>query len=356
MTLVGNPLVIGGWTTIVNSYCSGDLFLGNAEHELIGFNSKVSETVTVYYNGFNNTMSVLNWIKAMPEFPPEQEIVLGGFSAGSLGVQMWANYIVKNYGIDKLLLDSYIGFLPQEAGATLRYWNSCYCAEELGLSQIFIEQCYKGFLYEPRSVFLDFLKRNKNFPVSYTGSTHDAVQLKFYALLKPHEYSGDIIGTFSNFQWATLNSYNEADENFSEYIVDSSIHCFVYKNDISNNPNFNSPYSNQTMLEYISNFLNKDVFNGTPNYPAPTIVEDAENEEEMLNETSSQSSFVDDVKGENNRKNKSSMLFFVIICVVGLTTIPLIHFIIRKQEHEYNGAGVTSDDLRFTKIEVGQIT
>jgi len=291
MDLEGNPLVSGGWTAIVNNYCTGDMFFGNAVRELSGVNNvtKASETVTVYHNGYNNTMAVLDWMKAQPEFPPEQEIVSGGCSAGSLGVQVWADFIVNNYGIDKIQPDSYIGYLPPEANAALQQWNSCDCAIDLGLAQKIIDDCYDGLLYEMPPVFFSFLEKNKNIPVAYTGSAHDAVQRGYYALLANPDYDGDnsvllpafieASLTFSNYQWTVLNSYKAEDQNFSDYIVDSSNHCFINRNGIYGNPNFNSPYSNQTMLEYIDNFLNKDVYNGSPDYPLnfPPVLENTEN-------------------------------------------------------------------------------
>ena len=69
------------------------------------------DTVTVFHNGYNNTMYVLTWIKTQPEFPVEQEIASGGCSAGSIAVQAWANVLVSQYGVDKLIPDSYIGYM-----------------------------------------------------------------------------------------------------------------------------------------------------------------------------------------------------------------------------------------------------
>ena len=78
MDLEGNPLKKGGWTTIVNNYCTGDFHTGNLSPEVTSADK--SETVTVYHNGYKNTKTVLSWIQKQPEFSPKQEMVVGGGS------------------------------------------------------------------------------------------------------------------------------------------------------------------------------------------------------------------------------------------------------------------------------------
>jgi len=275
MTLDGNPLVAGEWATVVNNYCTGDLHFGDSMPELTS--SDGLDTVTVFHNGYNNTKSVLTWIKRQPEFPSEQEIAIGGCSAGSVAVQVWANALINHYGVDKILSDSYIGYFPPEGNLILKYWNACTTMKRLEISEVLIEQCENGNLHTLPPIFEDFLMKNPSFPVAYTGSKQDAVQIGLYALLTVPDYSGDptellpgliyATQTFPTYQWNVLTSYRAIDKNFSDYIVDTEEHCFFYKDRIYTDPTFNSPYSNQTMLEYFSNFLNDDVYDGSPNYP-----------------------------------------------------------------------------------------
>jgi len=259
----------------VNNYCSGDFHAGDSTPELTSPDGL--DTVTVFHNGYNNTMSVLTWIKRQPEFPPEQEIASGGCSAGSIAVQAWANVLVSQYGVDKFTPDSYIGYLPPEANVVLKYWNICTTSKRLEISEELIEQCENGDLHTLPPIFEDFLMRNPSFPVAYTGSTQDSTQIGFYALLTVPDYSGDPLEllpglafatqTFSTYQWNVLTSYRAIDSNFSDYIVDTAEHCFFPKDGIYSDPTFNSPYSNQTMLKYFDDFLNNDVYDGSPNYP-----------------------------------------------------------------------------------------
>eukprot|EP00122_Pirum_gemmata_P021033 Pgem_evm1s19622 len=266
-----NPLSSGGWASVVNNYCSGDMFIGDSTREL----SNGTHTQTVYFNGFNNTMSVLDWIKTQPEFPPEQEIVSGGCSAGSLGVQVWADFIVKNNGVDKLTPDSYIGYLPPAAGATMQQWNACSSAKKVNLAPEFVELCEAGGLHEMPPIFRSFLNNNPGIPVAYTGSAHDMVQRGYYALLDSPDYTRKefvlgfvkVSATFSDYSWNALESYGEIDDNFSKYIVDTTQHCFLNKDSIVTSDDVNSPYTNLTMWEYIADFINNDVYDASPDYP-----------------------------------------------------------------------------------------
>ncbi|KNC75460.1 hypothetical protein SARC_12015 [Sphaeroforma arctica JP610] len=281
--LEGNPLASGGWTSIVNNCCSGDMFIGDATREL----TNGTHTETVHFAGYNNTLAVLNWMQAQSEFPVDQEIASGGCSAGSLGVQVWADYLVRNYGVDKLQPDSYIGMLPREAGDTMLQWNACGPAKAQYLEQDIVDLCEAGGLHEMPPVFNDFLAKNPEFPVAYTGSAHDIVQRGYYALLTSQIYTcgvmeylpgfAEVSLTFSDYLWTALTGYNEADVNYSYYIVDTTQHSFVVKDDIVSNEAVNSPYSDLTMWEYVGKFLNEDEYQNSPSYPAelpPTLALD----------------------------------------------------------------------------------
>merc|ERR1712157_294456 len=140
-----------------------------------------------------------------------------------------------------------------------------------------VEQCKNGELHTMPPIFQDFLEKHPGFPVAYTGSTKDLTQRLFYAIVSTPNWSGDdaelfpglvfASTTFPAYQWNTLQEYKSTDENFSDYMVDNELHCLLIRDEVATNPDYSSPYSDATVLEYVDNFLNQDVFDGSPNYP-----------------------------------------------------------------------------------------
>ena len=126
--LARNPLRAGGWAAVTVGYCSGDMHVGDAARELVSRNDATA-TKTVRFNGYNNTMSVMEWVQRQPELNAAAaadgglQVAGAGCSAGSLGVQLWADYLVKEMGVSKLQPDSYIGMLPKGANDALNIWN-----------------------------------------------------------------------------------------------------------------------------------------------------------------------------------------------------------------------------------------
>merc|ERR1712238_175766 len=140
------------------SYCSGDMHIGNARVELSSSSSSSDNNATdpsssvvrskiAKFSGYNNTMSVLNWIKQQSELSVTAEggtiaeIAASGCSAGSLGVQMWSNYLVNNFQVSKIQPDSYIGLLPPKANIVLNLWNACAVAGSIGMSDELVRRC-----------------------------------------------------------------------------------------------------------------------------------------------------------------------------------------------------------------------
>jgi len=275
MNLEDNPLVNGEWTTVINNYCTGDMFIGDITRDLTSPDE--SRTATVYHYGYKNTLSVLNWIQSQPEFGPGQEMAVGGCSTGALGVQAWATVLADDYGFDKFQLDSFIAFFPLRANIILQVWDSCTVFSKLSISVTIARQCNNRFLNSISPIFGDFLEKNPDFPVAYTGTTDDTSQILNYALFSNPGFSGNpqelviALGiattTFTRSLWNTLTSYKQLDENFSDYIVEGSGNCYLGSRDVARNSNYNSPYSRLTMLQYFGNFLNRDVYDGSPDYP-----------------------------------------------------------------------------------------
>ncbi|POM61406.1 hypothetical protein PHPALM_29583 [Phytophthora palmivora] len=81
----------------------------------------------MHLNGYNNTKTVLEW--ALNNFPDPEKLVIGGYSAGSLGAQLWSEKIAEMWHVEQksityqVLADSYIGEFPEQKAAASSLLN-----------------------------------------------------------------------------------------------------------------------------------------------------------------------------------------------------------------------------------------
>lgn len=149
-------------------------------------------------------------------------------------------------------------------------------------------------------VVTDFLAKNPNLPVAYTGSAHDIVQVGYYALLAK-SFGRDGVGFNGAFAYAalkfppylmdTLAAYGNESAAYSNYIVDTKQHCFVeddatfaeeeappgapgtttslYAPCADADADADECAERESMGKFVSDFLNVDAAeDGTPEYPA----------------------------------------------------------------------------------------
>ncbi|EGZ12876.1 hypothetical protein PHYSODRAFT_511024 [Phytophthora sojae] len=137
-TLDGN--VFNDYNIVYLPYCTGDLFVGNkylepyesVYNQALGNKQCLGQDQGMYMNGYNNTMAVLKW--ALANYPDPEQLVIGGYSAGSLGAQMWSAYVAKTWGVEskgtkfQVLADSYVGVFPEHktpASELINYYGGC---------------------------------------------------------------------------------------------------------------------------------------------------------------------------------------------------------------------------------------
>ncbi|CAH0517520.1 unnamed protein product [Peronospora belbahrii] len=134
----GNPF--NDWNIVFLPYCTGDIFVGDTYLEpfesnfsqLLGNKQCLGQKRGIYLNGYNNAKAVLDW--ALENFPDPKHLVIGGYSAGSLGAQLWsakaaAMWQVKEKSIKfQVLADSYVGVFPEHPSATssiINFFGGC---------------------------------------------------------------------------------------------------------------------------------------------------------------------------------------------------------------------------------------
>ncbi|RLN95248.1 hypothetical protein BBJ28_00019435 [Nothophytophthora sp. Chile5] len=125
-------------------YCTGDLFVGNkylepyesVYNQALGNKQCLGQNIGMYMNGYNNTKAVMEW--ALENYPDPEHIIIGGFSAGSLGAQMWSAYVANAWQTEEkstkyqVLADSYAGVFPEykvAAGELINYYGGCDSVE-----------------------------------------------------------------------------------------------------------------------------------------------------------------------------------------------------------------------------------
>jgi len=276
------------------------MHIGNAKVVVVS-QQDLTRQETVRFNGFNNTMSVLNWIERQPELVLSTaaegtqstsasdnstsnknidsssdsntdtggvvEIAAAGCSAGSLGVQMWSNYLVSRFGVGKIQPDSYVGMLPPSANTVLNLWNACTMAGVIGMNDELVRRCKcngnnndgmdanEDCLHSMPPLFEDFLTQNPTIPVAYTGSAHDIIQRGYYALLTTVSTEDDdnndefstsategnnammenkknasfvyASAVFPTYLMESMDVFSRTGTRVSNYIVDTIEHCFV---------------------------------------------------------------------------------------------------------------------------------
>mmetsp|Transcript_76163 Transcript_76163/g.196234 ORF Transcript_76163/g.196234 Transcript_76163/m.196234 type:complete len:498 (+) Transcript_76163:90-1583(+) len=117
-------------TSITLHYCSGDMHLGDKEHHTWSKNGTVKQA------GFLNAMAGIRW--ALDNMPNKlSSLVISGESAGAIGTQVWADYLLSNrmlftlgkkfnYHHAAVIVDSGVGVLPEGAiDMTLGMYGTC---------------------------------------------------------------------------------------------------------------------------------------------------------------------------------------------------------------------------------------
>ncbi|RLN50732.1 hypothetical protein BBJ28_00025015 [Nothophytophthora sp. Chile5] len=128
------------WNIVFLPYCTGDLFIGNkylepyesVYNQALGNKQCLGQDIGMHMNGYNNTKAVMDW--AFENFPNPEQIMIGGYSAGSLGAQMWSGYVANEWQVEakstkfQVLADSYAGVFPEykvTASELINYFGGC---------------------------------------------------------------------------------------------------------------------------------------------------------------------------------------------------------------------------------------
>jgi hypothetical protein len=210
------------YTIVHVLYCSGDLHAGNVTRP---YNDKAG--VPVQQRGFYNTQSVIDWIHA--NFKSQfSKVVLSGCSAGSLGVQAWADQVFDNldYVEAAVIADSYAGVFPDNTqGPLIKEYGMCGVGV---LEDDLLEMCEAEIL-TIQDVFEDAIVTNPNIAFSNLNSKADATQMSFYSAVAASFETTPLVLTPAEYEDAVnviFERYNIS-PNYVSYFVTSSQHCYL---------------------------------------------------------------------------------------------------------------------------------
>lgn len=208
--------------TIVNvPFCSGDLFIGNSSWE-----------VGAQF-GYQNALAAVIWTKENlnSESAKLTSMVLSGDSAGSLGTQFWARYMLETMLYDEaaVLADSYAGVFPDSAIVPImKNWKST----DLPLWSSSTKAKIADGSITVGDIFDETIASSPCVRFANIQSKEDPIQRDFYCVLK-----GGLIGKgLCLFTYPSSSLYYQANlfferynahANYIAYIVDGDQHTFT---------------------------------------------------------------------------------------------------------------------------------
>jgi hypothetical protein len=206
-------------------YCSGDVHAGNSTRD---YNEKGTDSPVVQV-GAENTLAVLDWL-AKQNLGTLDELVVAGCSAGSIGAQVWADWLISTIPAKatSLVFDSFTGYFPPTSQGPL--------IKDFGLCDSVILDAWPDLEAKCNAneltlqdLVLNTLQAHPDQVLSHVNSKTDIVQQSYYVLIGLLNRTLDA--------WITPKLYyegiNEIYEQYHQFpnhvafLVDSSMHCYT---------------------------------------------------------------------------------------------------------------------------------
>eukprot|EP00928_Gymnodinium_smaydae_P020625 TRINITY_DN17976_c0_g1_i1.p1 TRINITY_DN17976_c0_g1~~TRINITY_DN17976_c0_g1_i1.p1 ORF type:complete len:479 (+),score=58.63 TRINITY_DN17976_c0_g1_i1:55-1491(+) len=210
------------WSIVHVGYCSGDEHVGDVRRAW-----KLPRYSGAEQRGYWNVRAALDWTLEQLKGRKLRHLVIAGSSAGSLGAQLWARTLLKEFAYQSatVLWDSFVGVLPSGVEARV--------LQELGTCRLALlnardkEQCSSGTLSIDMiaEVISDFPK------VAFASITSkaDSVQMGMYNLFR-----GRGMVSIEAF-WARMASILKQYDRFpnhASFVTHSSTHDFLNSRDM----------------------------------------------------------------------------------------------------------------------------
>jgi len=215
-----NPFA--GYDVVFVPYCTGDVHVGNGEKNYTYSDASGNEVnYTAHHNGFENSMTSLNWI--YDNFTAVDNVVVAGSSAGAIAASFYAGLVAEHYPSSPVVVvaDAAGGYRSSLLPVTLKAWDTAAILPDW--------EEYAGETNDSLS-FEDFYiasaNHNSNVRLAQYNTAQDQVQISFTHVI------GDAPGSFS-LPLRILTNYQEiegATDEFFSYTAGGDVHTILRSN------------------------------------------------------------------------------------------------------------------------------
>lgn len=209
------------YTIVRVNYCSGDCHTGNTTRK---WGAK-----PVSQMGYNNANAAVIWMQENVA-KNLSSLVLSGASAGALGTQAWAGYLLQGtlgYTMANVIADSFAGVFPAGTQSVIiKDFGAC----DLPIYTSKIQTSCEAGTVTIQDIFSESFRRFPGVPFGNIQSKADVTQISFYiALAFSFKKYQDMTLTGPQFFYksnAIFQRYSQS-PNYVEYYVDGSMHCYT---------------------------------------------------------------------------------------------------------------------------------
>lgn len=200
-------------------YCTGDVHIGNGAREYNYRDASGAEvSYTAHHNGYENSMTSLNWV--YDNFDAPSNIVVAGSSAGAIGASFYAGLIAEQYPASPVvvLADAAGGYRTSLLPVTLKAWDSAAILPDW---EEYAGKSNDSLTFE--DFYIASENHNSNIRLAQYNTAEDEVQISFTHVI------GDAPGSFS-LPLRILTNYQQiegATEAFSSYTAGGTVHTIL---------------------------------------------------------------------------------------------------------------------------------
>jgi len=199
-------------------YCSGDNHLfANVSRDWGGAVRRQA--------GYNNALSAVRWTLA--NVGKVSSFVLMGQSAGSIGVQLWAEHLLEVFDYERaaVIADSFAGVFPPGVQSLL-FKDGGACSSHI-LAEDMQAKCHAGDI-TVQDVFSRAIKKNDEVSFGIIQSKGDEVQLVYYnAMVQSLQLNVTLLTPAGLLVEANRIFQGYTNPNFGLYAIDGSHHVFT---------------------------------------------------------------------------------------------------------------------------------
>jgi hypothetical protein len=199
-------------------YCTGDVFIGGGETVYTYMAGDEEVSVTTFHNGFENSMTVLDW--TTEAFATPARVFVAGSSAGAIGSSFYAGFVAEHYGDVPvvLLADAAGGYNSPDLADTFRAWDT---ASILPDWDVYAGETNDTLTFE--DFYIASANHNDNLTIAQYNTAYDETQVAFTTVL------GDPVDSFTLPQ-RILHHYIEIEsavDTFYAYTAGGDVHTIL---------------------------------------------------------------------------------------------------------------------------------